>query len=199
MNPSGRVACLLVVGLLAGCATHDRVVLLPGHDGKVGKVMVQSRSSDKQVLLDTAYGEAQTSSHGGNKAAVLEAATVKREFGEVLAAMPQRPMMVVLNFEGDSTELDAGSRARLPEVLASIASRPAPEVVLVGHTDSVGTLQYNDKLGMDRALVVRDALVAIGLKPADISVTSRGEREPLVTTPDEVSEPQNRRVEVIVR
>ncbi|MES2682252.1 MAG: OmpA family protein [Pseudomonadota bacterium] len=199
MRTAGRIAGLLIVGLLAGCATRDRVVLLPGGDGKVGKVMVQSRSSDRQVLLDTAYGEAQTSSQGGNQAAVIEPAAVQRDFGEVLAAMPQRPMMVLLNFEGDSTALDAGSRARLPEVLASIASRPAPEVVLVGHTDRAGTPQYNDKLGMDRAVVVRDALVAIGLKPRDISVTSRGEREPLVTTPDDVSEPQNRRVEVIVR
>lgn len=193
------LAGLLALAVLSSCATHDRVVLLPAADGRVGKVMVKSRAGDKQVLLESAFAEAQTSSSGENESAILQPTTVRRDFGEVLAAMPQRPLLVVLNFEGDSTELDADSRARLPQVLASIASRPAPEAVLVGHTDRVGALDYNDKLGLARAEVVRAALTSIGLKPADIRVTSRGEREPLVATPDETSEPRNRRVEVIVR
>jgi outer membrane protein OmpA-like peptidoglycan-associated protein len=72
-------------------------------------------------------------------------------------------------------------------------------VVVIGHTDRVGTVEYNDRLSLQRAERVRAELVRLGVDPARISVEGRGEREPLVPTPDEMPEPQNRRVEVSVR
>jgi outer membrane protein OmpA-like peptidoglycan-associated protein len=75
----------------------------------------------------------------------------------------------------------------------------SPEIVVIGHTDRVGTLEYNDKLSLKRADVVRAALVAAGVPPGQIDIAGRGEREPAVATPDEIAEPRNRRVEIMVR
>ncbi len=63
----------------------------------------------------------------------------------------------------------------------------------------MGDAASNDKLSLDRAIEVRAALVQDGLPVANARVTGRGEREPRVPTPDDINEPLNRRVEVIVR
>ena len=80
-----------------------------------------------------------------------------------------------------------------------MATRPSPEILVIGHTDAVGAGQYNDKLSMQRAERVRAELVLRGIAEDSITVTGRGKREPLVPTDDGVAEPQNRRVEINVR
>jgi outer membrane protein OmpA-like peptidoglycan-associated protein len=73
------------------------------------------------------------------------------------------------------------------------------EVQVTGHTDRVGSVASNDSLALERAQAVRDMLIQRGLQASFIRPVGRGEREPLVPTPDEQEEPRNRRVEVIVR
>jgi outer membrane protein OmpA-like peptidoglycan-associated protein len=80
-----------------------------------------------------------------------------------------------------------------------IARRPAPEIVVIGHTDRVGAVPYNDTLSLRRAERVRDELVKVGIAADRIRVAGRGEREPLVPTADEVAEARNRRVEINVQ
>jgi outer membrane protein OmpA-like peptidoglycan-associated protein len=57
----------------------------------------------------------------------------------------------------------------------------------------------NYKLGLDRAQEIRDLLVSQGIDPKVIEVTSHGEDNPLVKTEDDVPEPKNRRVEIVIR
>ena len=66
-------------------------------------------------------------------------------------------------------------------------------------TDTVGSKEYNYKLSLDRAKVLSDILIANGAVPSNITVTSHGEGNPLVKTADEVAEPRNRRVEVVIK
>jgi outer membrane protein OmpA-like peptidoglycan-associated protein len=70
---------------------------------------------------------------------------------------------------------------------------------VIGHTDSVGTLEANDALSLRRAATVRALLVTQGVAESSIEVAGRGEREPLVPVGDEVAEPKNRRVEINLR
>jgi len=84
-------------------------------------------------------------------------------------------------------------------VFAEIARRPGAEVQITGHTDTVGQTADNDRLSLERAREIRDALVGQGLNPAITRAVGRGERELLIPTPDNTPEPRNRRVEVIVR
>ena len=96
-------------------------------------------------------------------------------------------------------ELTPESKPILAQVIAEIARLPAPKIVVIGHTDRVGTLARNDALSLQRAGRMRDELVKAGVDPAKIRVEGRGEREPLVPTADEVAEPRNRRVEINIR
>jgi outer membrane protein OmpA-like peptidoglycan-associated protein len=85
------------------------------------------------------------------------------------------------------------------EILSTIKSRRSDEVYVVGHTDLVGKEAYNTGLSSRRANYVRDLLVSSGIKPDAVFVSFYGKARPLVLTQDEVPEPRNRRVEVIVR
>src|SRR5262249_58306279 len=87
----------------------------------------------------------------------------------------------------------------LPEILQLVKDRPAPDVVVIGHTDTTGSAASNYQLGLRRATTVRDLLVAAGFDSMLITVMSVGEAEPLIPTPDETREARNRRVEVAVR
>ena len=91
------------------------------------------------------------------------------------------------------------SEAEIDKIFAALSTRVDPEILLIGHTDAVGTGRYNDRLSEERAMRVRDALVRLGIAEETIVVEWRGKREPLVATDDGVAEPKNRRVEIEVR
>jgi len=71
-------------------------------------------------------------------------------------------------------------------------------VEVVGYTDRSGTRQYDLELSKRRAATVRAALAAQGVPAGSITERWRGKDDPLVTTPDGVREPQNRRVDIFI-
>ena len=82
---------------------------------------------------------------------------------------------------------------------AEIARRPGAEVQVTGHTDTVGSDADNDVLSQKRAEEILNVLVAKGFDRSIMSAVGRGERELKEATADNVGNPVNRRVEVIVR
>jgi len=175
----------------------DLVVLLPGPDGKVGAVAVQE--AGRETVLNTAYASAHTGPGGPMVPDQATPDEVKSIFAEALSAEPPRPVTFVLYFVEATDQFTPESQALVDQVMVAIASRPAPELTVAGHTDAVGTDQYNDALSLRRAERVRDMLIARGIPPASIQAIGRGKREPRVPTADGVAEPRNRRVEITVR
>jgi len=195
---SDRALLLLALALLlAACASTDRIVLLPDDQGKVGKLNVGNAGGD--TLLDSAYATASASGSRKAEAGHTDADAVHQEFGTVLAALPPAPVSYTLYFIIDSDDLTAESRALAPTILNQIARFPAAEVVVIGHTDTQGSDDYNDKLSLDRARSVKRQLIGLGFDAAHIAVEGRGKRELLVPTADGVAEPRNRRAEILVR
>lgn len=188
----------LVAGLLFGCAATPQgsVVLLPEAGGAPTAVTVTQ--GGRRLTLDQPYAAARLTSDGP-QAASADAASVQAQFGPALAALPARPTRFTLYFVEGKDEFTEASRQALDGVLAEIAGRPVPDVVVIGHTDKVGSDAVNDPLSRQRAEVVRRALMARGVAPDKIVVIGRGKREPIVATPDGVAEARNRRVEILVR
>lgn len=204
----GSVA--LIAALLAGCAAQppapppaaketrdDLYVVLPDREGKAGAVTVTHAGDEK--VLDSPYAAARIKLEGRLETGVVTEQEVREVFGPALAAQPPRPVSFTLYFVLGRDELTPESRPILESLLAEIARRPAAEVVVIGHTDRVGTVQHNDALSLQRAEKVRGELVRLGLPLDRIQVAGRGEREPLIPTEDQVPEPRNRRVEITVR
>jgi OOP family OmpA-OmpF porin len=184
--------------LLSACSTtKELVVLLPGEDGQVGAVAIAA--PQRTTILDTPLEAAKIDTQGRVTKGTLSEEDVKRTFAEALAAQPPKALSFILYFFGKSTEIVPDSRATLDALLAEVAKRQAVEVQMTGHTDRVGKVGDNDRLSMERAETIRDVLIRNGLHASFIRAVGRGEREPLIPTPDEQVEPRNRRVEVIVR
>lgn len=170
------------------------VVLIPSPDGSVGRVMVQGKQGE-QVLSKA--GQA-VSLDGGVPIEVSEE-KVKADFGSAIAARPPIPEKFVFYFNKGSTQLTKESRALLPSVLAKARARQAMDIWLIGHTDTTGDAKRNDALGLKRAQALAKNFKRLGLKDLTLTVESYGERELEVATPDNTSEPRNRRGEVTLR
>jgi outer membrane protein OmpA-like peptidoglycan-associated protein len=84
-------------------------------------------------------------------------------------------------------------------VFDDIKQRPVYEIEVIGFTDAVGDLPYNQALSLRRAAAIRDALVRDGIDRRTISIAGRGKRDLLVPTRDQIPEPRNRRVEITAR
>lgn len=188
----------LVALLLTACArTKELVVLLPEEQGKTNSVAIGEGVG--AVVLDTPFAAAKIDAQGHIRKDVMTPEEVARTFTHVLAAQPPLPISFILYFEEGTTNVAPESQAALTALLTEVAKRQAVEVQVTGHTDRVGSVAYNDGLALERAQAVRDMLIQRGLQANFIRAVGRGEREPLVPTPDEQPEPRNRRVEVIVR
>ena len=79
---------------------------------------------------------------------------------------------------------------------ASAAAAGMSSVSVVGHTDTVGSVAYNQGLSEARAATVSGAMVSNGVNPAIITAAGRSENDLAVATADGVREPRNRRVEI---
>jgi outer membrane protein OmpA-like peptidoglycan-associated protein len=192
------LAALLLAALLAGCASKPQglVVLLPDAQGKDTSVLV--RQDGAELLLDKPYAAAMLSDKGPLKSSSTEQ-QVRSQFGAALDARPLPPQQFTLYFVEGKDEFTDESKRAFDSVFTEIARRPVPDVLVIGHTDRVGSDAFNDELSRQRAEVVRRALVARGVAAQNIVVVGRGEREPIVPTADGVSEARNRRVEILVR
>jgi len=174
-------------------------VLLPDSDtGATGRAFL-SNSAGSTDLNGPRESSTATPSHAPTAVTTLTEAEVQRLFGDALSALPPAPVHFTLYFKFESDELTDESRALLPKILSTVKERAIPEVLVVGHTDTMGTPRANIELGLNRANTVRNQLVQVGIDPATIEVRSHGESDLLVKTPDETPEPRNRRVEISVR
>ena len=154
---------------------------------------------DESRVIDTAYGAQRLNADGTVEAARLSESEVRGSFGSTMSALPGRPASFLLYFLEGKDELTDESRIELDKVFAELRRRPLPDIVVIGHTDTVGGLAYNDKLSLARAERMREMMVQMGIPGERVQAAGRGKRELLVPTDDNVSEPRNRRVEINVR
>jgi outer membrane protein OmpA-like peptidoglycan-associated protein len=192
------LALALAGGFVAGCASiSETYTLLPGKDGKVDTLTV-TPNEGQPIILDKPYAAAVA--RGARVEVVTpDEAGVKQQFAAALAASPPPPASFTLFFLEGSDELTPESKADVAKVFDELRRRPVADVVVIGHTDRVGKVEDNDALARKRADKVRGDLIGQGVMMDNIQAAGRGEREPLVPTADEVREPRNRRVEILVR
>jgi outer membrane protein OmpA-like peptidoglycan-associated protein len=184
--------------LLTACSTtKELIVLLPEEDGTLGSVAIGE--GERSVIINAPLAAAKIDTRGRVKQAAINQAEVERIFRAALDAQPPKPISFVLYFEEGQTQVTPESQASLEALFAEVNRRQTVEVQITGHTDRVGSVADNDRLSLARAQAVWDMLGQLGLRSEFIRAVGRGEREPLVATPDEQPEPRNRRVEVIVR
>lgn len=101
-------------------------------------------------------------------------------------------------FPFDSDQVLPAGRDNLRQLANSLRNYPGTEVLIVGHTDSQGTDDYNMRLSYRRAESARQFLVAQGIAGNRIRVEGKGETEPVADNSTESGRQQNRRVEIAI-
>jgi len=115
------------------------------------------------------------------------------------AAAPQAPRTFLVFFDWDRADLTDRARQIIGEAVQHARTQRSTRIEVAGHADRSGTLQYNQALSRRRAETVAAELVRQGVAREEIVVTAHGETQPLVPTADGAREPQNRRVEIVLR
>jgi len=103
-----------------------------------------------------------------------------------------------VNFAFDSSEIRPESRPVLDEAVQQLASYPDIDLTVIGHTDALGTPEYNEALSIRRAEAVFRYLVNRGIDPERVTIEGMGESNPVATNETEDGRAQNRRVELRV-
>ena len=199
-----RSLCLLVTllasALLAACSTPaTRVVLLPQADGKPSAVVVSTEDGEETLSQPFERATAKLGAHGAPSVDKADPERVKQQNKTLFDMMPPPAQRFTVYFEAGGAVLTAASQVTMNEALAAALARSGGEIVVTGHTDTVGTQVRNDSLSLTRALEIRQLFVSRDFPPGRIEAVGRGERELAVRTAEEVDEPRNRRVTIEVR
>ena len=109
------------------------------------------------------------------------------------AASSGPPRQFIVFFGFNKYNLTTEANRVISEAVVAAKETGSASVLITGHTDTVGSNIYNERLSMRRSNVVKGEMVRQGISTSSISASGKGETELLVQTADGVKEPQNRR------
>jgi outer membrane protein OmpA-like peptidoglycan-associated protein len=138
---------------------------------------------------------------GAAGAAALEAAELQRQIDELQAKETDRGLVLTLGdvlFTSGQADLKAGVASNLGRLATFLSQNPGRNVEIEGHTDNVGSDEYNQALSQRRADSVRSFLIQQGIGPERIRTSGKGEHQPVADNESGGGRQQNRRVEVII-
>jgi OOP family OmpA-OmpF porin len=101
-------------------------------------------------------------------------------------------------FDFDKSALKAEGRAKLDDLVGKIKGISLEVIIAVGHTDSVGSDSYNQKLSVKRAEAVKAYLVTKGIEKNRVYTEGKGEKQPVADNKTSEGRAKNRRVEIEV-
>ena len=101
-------------------------------------------------------------------------------------------------FDFDTSELKADGKAKLDDLAQKVKAINLEVIIAVGHTDSVGTDSYNQKLSVRRSEAVKAYLITKGIEKNRIYTEGKGEKQPVADNKTSEGRSKNRRVEIEV-
>ncbi|WP_395376695.1 OmpA family protein [Marinicella sp. W31] len=181
----------------------EQAQLLAEEKQLIAELAAESALSDAEKAQTIAAAEAAKAeaARAEAEAAKLEMRSLRNQLSELEAQQTDRGLLITLGdvlFEFNQSELKSGAARNLMPLAKALIERPQQTVVVEGHTDSVGSKEYNKQLSERRAVAVKDYLVAQGIALERISTQGLGPDFPIASNNSEGGRQQNRRVEVIL-
>jgi outer membrane protein OmpA-like peptidoglycan-associated protein len=160
-----------------------------------------------EVLLDARTQEAEAQRQQAELArqqaesAQMRADELAKELEELQAKPTERGLVLTLGdvlFDVDRSELKPGAELHLARLVEFLGAHPERNVLIEGHTDSTGGVEYNLELSRRRADAVRSFLVGRGIAPSRIATEGYGLSRPIASNDSVAGRQQNRRVDIVV-
>ena len=101
-------------------------------------------------------------------------------------------------FKFGTSELNNNGKESLKKVAKELENYPDADLLIEGHTDSVGPEDVNQRISEERAAAMATSLKKDYRVPNDISVIGKGEKEPIASNATKEGRAKNRRVEIIL-
>lgn len=101
-------------------------------------------------------------------------------------------------FDFDKAVLKADGKAKLDDLVSKLGGLNLEVIIAVGHTDSIGSDAYNQKLSIRRAEAVKAYLVSKGIETNRVYTEGKGEKQPVASNKTAAGRAKNRRVEIEV-
>ena len=207
MKKLNKVAMLIAVATVAGSAFAQT----PGtiDNWKNGSNELVWKNGTNELCWRNAFWTPATAAPGcdGALAAVTTTqptVTPTKEVTPQTQVQPQQPSIVKVNFSADAffdfdkSVLKPEGRSKLDDLVGQLQGVNLEVIIAVGHTDSVGTVAYNQRLSVRRAEAVKAYLVSKGIEPSRVYTEGKGKSQPVADNHTKAGRAQNRRVEVEV-
>lgn len=159
------------------------------------------QARDEATRARTAADAAQSAERTGAADAALRASEYQRKIDALEAEVTDRGLVLTLGdvlFATGSAELQGNANNNLNELVSFLKEYPDRRVQIEGHTDNVGSADYNQGLSLRRAESVSQYLMQQGIASQRLSSEGIGMGQPVASNDSEMGRQQNRRVEIIV-
>lgn len=136
------------------------------------------------------------------EAALAQASVLEQELADLKAKKTDRGFVLTLGdvlFATGKADLMPGGQRAIDQLAAFLIKYPTKTVSVEGHTDSMGSEEYNVTLSQRRAVSVRSAIMARGISPDRITAVGLGELYPVAGNETSAGRQQNRRVEILIQ
>ena len=165
-------------------------------------VLLQSREREARRMADRAAAQRSEAERRAQEAreANLRAETLEQELADLKAKKTDRGVVLTLGdvlFETGRANLQPGAYPTIDRLATALKDVPGRKVIIEGHTDSVGSAEYNQQLSESRAQSVQGALLQRGVSSDQIQIIGKGESTPVASNDNAGGRQQNRRVEMI--
>ena len=201
---AGVLTLTALVSLAADCALNKAeqgAIVGAGAGGVAGAVIGKATGSTvRGAIIGAVVGGTagaiighQMDKQAQELAYDLPGATVQRIGEGIAVSFPEG-----LLFEYNSDQIGSAAHDNLHKFAASLAKYPDTRTLIVGHTDSDGSAEYNMDLSNRRASSAANFIVGEGVDRARISTAGRGETEPIATNTSDEGKRLNRRVEIAI-
>ena len=117
---------------------------------------------------------------------------------KLYASMPKE-LMIYFEFDKTNFKTDPQTDNRISEVKSWLDKYPSSTLAVTGHTDLVGTEEYNQALGLKRAETIQKYLIEKGISSTRIIISSKGETDPVGDYLTEEGRAMNRRTEISIK
>ncbi len=136
------------------------------------------------------------------EAAMAQASVLKQELSDLKAKKTDRGFVLTLGdvlFATGKADLMPGAQRANDQLADFLRKYPAKTVSVEGHTDSMGSDEYNIMLSQNRAIAVRSAIMSRGISSDRITAKGLGELYPVASNDTPAGRQQNRRVEIVIQ